>query len=83
MLIRFFKIALITFGILGFACSLILFLGARTISQEFLQIPEAELTLVALSPSIFLYLFLVLLEDILMGGKLKSNSKFSNIRTIF
>ncbi len=50
---KIFKIALITFGILGFACSLILFLGARTISQEFLQIPEAELTLVALSPSIF------------------------------
>lgn len=50
---KIFKIALITFGILGFICSLILFLGAKTISQNFLQIPEAELTLVALSPSIF------------------------------
>ena len=50
---KIFKIALITFGLLGFACSVILFLGAKTISQSFLQIPEAELTLVALSPSIF------------------------------
>ena len=48
-----FKIALITFGLLGFACSCVLFLGAKIISQKFLQIPEAELTLVALSPSIF------------------------------
>lgn len=48
-----FKIALITFGALGFACSIILFLGARIIAQNFLQIPEAEFTLVALSPSIF------------------------------
>lgn len=50
---RIFKIALITFGMLGFACSLILFLGAKTIAQNVLQIPEAEMTLVALSPSIF------------------------------
>lgn len=48
-----FKIALITFGLLGFLCSCILFFGAKIISQNFLQIPEAELTLVALSPSIF------------------------------
>lgn len=50
---RIFKIALITFGMLGFICSCILFLGANIIANEFLQIPEAELTLVALSPSIF------------------------------
>ena len=50
---RIFKIALITFGLVGFCCSVILFLGARIISQDVLQIPEAELTLVALSPSIF------------------------------
>lgn len=48
-----FKIALITFGFLGFLCSCVLFLGAKTIAQSFLQIPEAELTLVALAPSIF------------------------------
>ncbi len=51
---RVFKIAFITFGIIGFLSSSILFLGAHYISNYFLQIPEAELTLVALSPSIFL-----------------------------
>ncbi len=50
---RIFKIALITFGLLGFSCSCILFLSAGVIARDFLQIPEAELTLVALSPSIF------------------------------
>ncbi len=50
---RVFKIALITFSVIGFGCSMILFLGANTISNTFLQIPEAEMALVALSPSIF------------------------------
>ena len=51
---RIFKIAFVTFGIIGFTSSCILFLGANYIANYFLQIPEAELTLVALSPSIFL-----------------------------
>ncbi len=51
---RIFKIAFVTFGTIGFLCSTILFLGAGYIANHFLQIPEAELTLVALSPSVFL-----------------------------
>lgn len=50
---RIFKIAFITFGTIGFISSSILFLGAGYIANYLLQIPEAELTLVALSPSIF------------------------------
>lgn len=50
---RIFKIALVTFSLIGFCCSMFLFLGAHTISNVFLQIPEAEMALVALSPSIF------------------------------
>ena len=50
---RVFKIALITFSVIGFCSSMILFFGAHTIANNFLQIPEAEMTLVALSPSIF------------------------------
>ena len=50
---RVFKISFATFGILGLIGTLILFLGAGYISNTLLQIPEAELTLVALSPSIF------------------------------
>ena len=51
---RIFKIAFITFGSIGFLSSSILFFGAHYIANSFLQIPEAELTLVALSPSVFL-----------------------------
>ena len=51
---RVFKIAFILFGILGFFGSTILFFGAEIIAADFLQIPEAKMSLLALSPSIFL-----------------------------
>ena len=50
---RIFKIALVTFGIIGLIGTIVLFLGAGYISRVILQIPESELTLVALSPAIF------------------------------
>ena len=50
---RVFKIAFFFFAFVGFIGSLILFLGAHYIANVLLQIPEAELTLVALSPSVF------------------------------
>lgn len=50
---RIFKIAFVTFALIGFIGTLILFLGAGYISNAVLQIPEAEYTLIALSPSIF------------------------------
>jgi len=50
---RIFKIALLTFSVIGFIGTLILFLGAGYISNYVLEIPEAEYTLIALSPSIF------------------------------
>jgi len=50
---RIFKIAFATFAFIGFIGTLILFCGASYISTNVLQIPEAEYTLIALSPSIF------------------------------
>lgn len=50
---RIFKIAVIAFGFFGFICSLIVFIFAHTIACNWIQIPEAELSLLALSPSIF------------------------------
>lgn len=50
---RIFKISLVFFALVGLAGSLILFFGANYISNVWLEIPEAELTLVALSPSVF------------------------------
>ncbi len=50
---RIFKIAFATFSLIGLVGSLLLFLGAKVIANNWLQIPEAEMTLVALSPAIF------------------------------
>ena len=50
---RIFKVAFATFSVIGGLGTSILFYGAKYISNVVLQIPEAEYTLVALSPSIF------------------------------
>lgn len=50
---RILKIAMMTFGMIGFCGTLCLFLGADYISNVILQIPETSQTLVALSPAIF------------------------------
>ena len=50
---RIFKISLVTFGLVGLMGTCIMFFGARYISNAMLQIPEAELTMVALAPAIF------------------------------
>ena len=50
---RVFKIAFATFAFIGLIGTMLLFFGAGYIANVWLQIPEAELTLVALSPSIF------------------------------
>lgn len=48
---RVFRIALVTFGLIGFAGTMILFLGAGVIANA-IEVPEARLSLQVLSPSI-------------------------------
>ena len=48
-----FKIAFITFGIIGVIGSVFLFFSSKMISNVWMQMPEAEYCLVCLSPSIF------------------------------
>ena len=50
---KVFKIAFVTFGMIGLFGSILLFLGAKIIAKDWIQIPEAEYSLMALSPSIF------------------------------
>lgn len=50
---RIFKIAFIVFALFGITGTIGLFFGAEYISHTLLQIPEAEYSLIALSPSIF------------------------------
>ncbi len=81
---RTFKIALIAFGTIGFLCSTILFLGAKYISNYFLQIPEAELTLIALSPSIFLVSISCVIKGYFNGrNNLKVTANAQSLEQLF
>lgn len=50
---RVFKIAFVSFAIIGCIGSILLFMGAKTVARNWIQIPEAEYSLICLSPSIF------------------------------
>ncbi len=50
---KIFKIAFVTFAMIGITGSILLFMGANVIANSWIQIPEAKYSLVALSPSIF------------------------------
>ena len=50
---RVFKVSFITFALIGLFGTFLLFSSANFVANKVLQIPEAELTLVALSPSLF------------------------------
>lgn len=60
---RAFKISFILFGIVGFIGSSLLFIFANTIACKYLGLPEAELGLIILAPSIFF----VSIEAVLKG----------------
>lgn len=50
---KIFKVAFATFAFVGFFASALLFFCSNFIANKWLQIPEAELTLIILAPSIF------------------------------
>lgn len=50
---RIFKISFFMFSVIGAVGTVLLFMYSKYIATEWLQIPEAEQSLVALSPSIF------------------------------
>lgn len=81
---RIFKIAFATFGLLGFIGTCILFFGAHYISNFIIQIPEAELTLVALSPSIFFVALICVIRGYFNGnGTLKVTANSQTLEQIF
>lgn len=51
---KIFKISLALFSIIGISGSYILFMSAKMIANNIIGMPEVELSLIALSPSIFL-----------------------------
>ncbi len=50
---KIFKIAFMAFGFIGFICSITLYMSSEYISCKILQIPEAQISIEALSPAIF------------------------------
>lgn len=50
---RVFKIAILTFGLIGIVGTLFLFFGAGFISDYWLEIPESKITLMILAPGVF------------------------------
>lgn len=81
---RIFKIAFFTFGLLGFIGTCILFFGASYIANVIVQIPDAELTLVALSPSIFFVSLICVIRGYFNGnGTLKVTANSQTLEQIF
>ena len=81
---RIFKIAFATFAVIGAVGSLMLFFGAGLISKQWLQIPEAEMTLVALSPAVFFVAISSVMRGYFNGRQnLKVTARSQTIEQIF
>lgn len=81
---RIFKVSLLTFGVIGFIGTLILYLGAGYISNVILQIPESEMTLVALSPSIFFVTIASVMRGYFNGReKISITAKSQTLEQVF
>ena len=81
---RIFKIAFATFAIIGLIGSLLLFFGAHIMAVNWLQIPEAEMTLVALSPAIFFVAVASVMRGYFNGRqRLKVGARSQTLEQIF
>lgn len=81
---RIFKIAFATFALIGLIGSLLLFLEANVIANYWLQIPEAEMTLVALSPAIFFVAISSVMRGYFNGRQnIKATARSQTIEQVF
>ncbi len=81
---KIFKIAFFTFSLFGIIGTLLLFLFARVIANNLLEIPEAEYSLVALSPSIFFVSITSVIRGYFNGRqRLSVTAKSQTIEQIF
>ena len=81
---RIFKIAFATFAVIGLIGSLMLFFGAKMIAVKWLQIPEAEMTLVALSPAIFFVAIASVMRGYCNGRQnIKATARSQTLEQIF
>lgn len=81
---RILKIGLMTFGVIGLFGTLLLFFGAGYISNIILQIPETEMTLVALSPAIFFVSIASVMRGYFNGkDRISATAKSQTLEQIF
>ena len=81
---RIFKIGFATFAVIGLVGTMMLFLGAKMIATEWLQIPEAEMTLVALSPAIFFVAVSSVMRGYFNGRQyMKTSARSQTLEQIF
>ena len=81
---RIFKVAFATFAVIGLVGSLMLFLGAGIIANQWLQIPEAEMTLVALSPAIFFVAIASVMRGYCNGRQnIKATARSQTLEQVF
>ena len=81
---RIFKIAFATFAVIGLIGSLLLFFGAGIIANEWLQIPEAEMTLVALAPAIFCVAIASVMRGYFNGRQsMKTTARSQTLEQVF
>ncbi len=81
---RIFKIAFATFSVIGLVGTLMLFFGAHMIAVDWLQIPEAEMTLVALSPAIFFVAIASVMRGYFNGRQnIKATARSQTLEQVF
>jgi len=80
---RILKIAVMLFSFIGFVASIFLYVFSKPISNNLLQIPESELSLQLLAPSIFLVPVASVFRGYFNGaGNIKITAKSQNLEQI-
>ena len=81
---RVFRIALVTFAVIGFIGTSFLFLGAKYIANIILCVPEAEFTIKTLSPAIFFVAMSSVMRGYFNGRQeMEATSKSQTFEQIF
>lgn len=81
---RIFKISFLVFAMLGLLGTVFLFCKAKVIANYWLKIPDAEMTLVALSPAIFFVSISSVFRGYFNGIKnLKATARSQTLEQIF
>jgi len=81
---RIFRVAFVTFAVIGFIGTLLLFLGADYIANVWLVIPQAKDTLIALSPAIFFVSIASVIRGYFQGiSKLSISARSQTVEQVF